>query len=84
VAVLITSYGASIYFGVAGQTAAGLAGALFVILLLANIFSSVFLFGAELTKAYELYLNTGTPPDANFDSPGHQEAQPITSRDDGN
>lgn len=57
VAFLLASYGASLYFRLSRpSSAAGLAGALFVILLLAYIFSAVFLFGAEVTKSYDLYL----------------------------
>ena len=89
VAVLLTSYGASIYFSLATDTAAGLAGALFVILLLAYVFSAVFLFGAEVTKSYELYLsNDRQPPsmavrvddgEGGFDlTSGSADAEPIT------
>lgn len=62
VAVLLASYGAGIYFRLSANTAAGIAGALFVILLLFYIFSAVFLFGAEVTKAYDLYLSRGRRP----------------------
>lgn len=59
VAFLLASYGASIYFRLSPRSAAGFAGAVFVILLLAYILSAVFLFGAEVTKAYDLYLASG-------------------------
>lgn len=59
VAFLIASYGASIYFRLSAPSAAGFAGAVFVILLLAYILSAVFLFGAEVTKTYDLYLERG-------------------------
>lgn len=62
VAVLVASYGASIYFRVSSSNAAGIAGSLFVILLLTYIFSSVFLFGAELTQSYDIYLGNGRRP----------------------
>ena len=82
VAVLITSYGASIYFSLATNTAAGLAGSLFVILLLAYIFSAVFLFGAEVTKSYELYLSNDRQPPGVADPvdsiSGSADAESIT------
>ena len=88
IAFLVTSYGVSLYFRFSSTSAAQIAGAVFVILLAAYIFAAVFLFGAEVTRAYQLYLETGSPAgDATVsatDSPGHKEAQPITSRDDGN
>jgi membrane protein len=62
VGVLVASYGASIYFRLSSSNAAGIAASLFVILLLAYIFSAVFLFGAELTKSCEIYLKRGRPP----------------------
>jgi membrane protein len=58
-AFLAAAYGASLYFSFAGTSAAGLAGSLFLILLLAYILSSVFLFGAEITKVHNDYLDTG-------------------------
>lgn len=62
VAFLVASYGASIYFRESSSTAAGIAGAIFVIVLLVYIFASVFLFGAEVTKTYNEYLDTGRLP----------------------
>lgn len=59
VAFLIAAYGTGLYFGQAGTTAAGVAGSIFIILLLAFILSSVFLFGAEVTKVYDDYLDSG-------------------------
>lgn len=73
VAFLLTSYGASLYFRLSTNSAAGIAGALFVILLLAYIFSAVFLFGAEVTKAYEIFLDQNRRP------PG---VEPPASEDD--
>lgn len=67
VAFLITSYGVSLYFRASDAGAAELVGALFVILLAAYLFSSVFLFGAQVTKAYEIYLRTGRPPETPVD-----------------
>jgi membrane protein len=58
-AFLAAAYGASLYFSFAGTSAAGLAGSLFLILLLAFILSSVFLFGAEIIKVHNDYLETG-------------------------
>jgi membrane protein len=61
IAVLTASYGASLYFRYGGGTsAAGIAGSIFVILLLAYVFSAVFLFGAEVTKAYATHLTAGS------------------------
>lgn len=62
VAFLLTAYGVSVYFRLSEGDVADLVGALFVILLAAYIFSAVFLFGAQVTKAYEIYLRTGRPP----------------------
>jgi membrane protein len=59
VAFLVASYGASIYFRFSEPSAAGFAGAVFVILLLAYILSAVFLFGAEVTESYDQYLERG-------------------------
>lgn len=59
VAFLLASYATSLYFRLAGDSPAGIAGALFVILLLAYVLSAVFLFGAEVTKVYDRYLETG-------------------------
>lgn len=60
VAFLIAAYGAGLYFGSDfGSTPAGVVGSIFIILLLAFILSSVFLFGAEVTKVYDDYLDTG-------------------------
>ncbi|MFP4072462.1 MAG: YihY/virulence factor BrkB family protein [Actinomycetota bacterium] len=56
---LVAAYGAGLYFERAGATAAGVAGSIFIILLLAFILSSVFLFGAEVTKVYDRYLGNG-------------------------
>jgi membrane protein len=59
VAFLAAAYGAGLYFSLAGSSAAGVAGSIFVILLLAFILSSVYLFGAQVTKVYNDYLETG-------------------------
>ena len=57
VVFLLATYGAGLYFRLAGPTAAGIAGSIFVILLLAYVLSAVFLFGAEVTKVYDSYLD---------------------------
>ena len=59
VAFLVAAYGTGLYFGQVGTNAAGVAGSIFIILLLAFILSSVFLFGAEVTKVYDDYLDNG-------------------------
>lgn len=58
-AFLAAAYGASLYFRLSGPTAASVAGSIFVILLLAFILSAVYLFGAEVTKVYDDYLEEG-------------------------
>jgi uncharacterized BrkB/YihY/UPF0761 family membrane protein len=75
VAFLLASYGASIYFRLSPPSAAGFAGAVFVILLLAYILSAVFLFGAEVTKAYDLYLERDRVP------PGRTQPPPADELD---
>lgn len=59
VAFLAAAYGASLYFRISGPSAAGVAGSIFVILLIAFILSAVYLFGAEVTKVYNDYLEKG-------------------------
>jgi membrane protein len=57
---LLAAYGIGLYFDLAGRvTAASVAGSFVVILLLAYLLSSVFLFGAEVTKVYDAYLLKG-------------------------
>lgn len=58
-AFLAAAYGAGFYFRVSGRSAAGVAGSIFVILLLAFILSAVYLYGAEVTKIYNDYLDKG-------------------------
>jgi membrane protein len=53
VVFLIAAYGVGVYFEIAGATTAlGFAGSFVVILFLAYFLSMVFLYGAEVTKAY--------------------------------
>lgn len=59
VAFLAASYAGGLYFQFTGQDAAGIAGSIFVVLLLAFILSAVFFFGAEVTKTLEDYWTTG-------------------------
>lgn len=81
VVFLAAAYGTGLYFEQAGATAAGVAGSIFIILLLAFILSSVFLFGAEVTKVYERYLGNGevTPTSGTADSPDVVVAEPERS-----
>lgn len=52
-AFVAASYGAGLYFELtSGPTALGFAGSFVVVIFLAYLLSSVFLFGAELTKVY--------------------------------
>lgn len=69
---LAASYGASLYFRYAGPSATGVAGSIFIILLLASILSAVFLFGAEVIKVYDDYLTTG-----DVRAPSTREASPV-------
>jgi membrane protein len=65
---LVAAYGAGLYFRYGSRSAAGAAGSIFVVLLLAFVLSAVFLFGAEVTKVHDRYLEHGevtpTPPPA--------------------
>jgi membrane protein len=55
---MITALGAGLYFAWDAATAASqIAGAFFVILLLAYVLSSVFLFGAQVTRVYNESLD---------------------------
>jgi membrane protein len=60
VVFMVAAYGIGLYFTILGSpTALGFAGSFVVVLLLANILSSVFLFGAEVTKIYADRLGPG-------------------------
>ncbi len=54
---LLATYGTGLYFRFFPPSAAKAAASIFVILLLAYVLSAVFLFGAEVTKVYDTYLN---------------------------
>lgn len=79
---LAAAYGTGLYFSLSSTSAAGVAGSAFIILLLAFVLSSVYLFGAEVTKVYHHYLDTGrldsriekAPPEAVVGTP-----EPSTS-----
>ncbi|MDP9495765.1 MAG: YihY/virulence factor BrkB family protein [Actinomycetota bacterium] len=59
VVFIAAAYGVRLYFTTLGTpTALGFAGSFVIILLLANILSAVFLFGAEVTKVYADRLST--------------------------
>lgn len=86
VVFLAATYGASLYFSIAGENAATAVGAIFIILLLAYILSAVFLFGAEVTKVYDTYLEgvslqslgeDGRSPEAIVDRP--EPALPLAA-----
>jgi len=67
IAFLAAAYGTGLYFSWDSETSASqVAASLFVILLLAFVLASVFLFGAEVTKVYNDYLEGGdvAPPSA--------------------
>ncbi|MCI0678591.1 MAG: YihY/virulence factor BrkB family protein [Actinobacteria bacterium] len=57
----VTAIGAGLYFST-GASAPQIAGAFFVVLLLAYLLSSVFLFGAQVTRVYNDRLDAGTSP----------------------
>ncbi|MGH3649664.1 MAG: YihY/virulence factor BrkB family protein, partial [Acidimicrobiia bacterium] len=59
IAFLAASYAGGLYFQLTGQSAATIAGSIFIILLLAFILSAVFFFGAEVTKTLDDYWTTG-------------------------
>ncbi len=85
IAFLAASYGASLYFRLSGPSAAGVAGSIFVILLIAFILSAVYLYGAEVTKVYNDYLEEGDikPPAQREDDEEapdvvvHEPSQPL-------
>lgn len=81
VVFLAAAYGAGLYFGQAGTTATGVAGSIFIILLLSFILSSVFLFGAEVIKVYDRYLANGevAPTAGTAGSPDVVVAEPDRS-----
>jgi uncharacterized BrkB/YihY/UPF0761 family membrane protein len=54
---MLATYGTGLYFRLSETSAASIAGSIFVILLLAYVLSAVFLFGAEVTKVYDTYLD---------------------------
>lgn len=57
---IVAAYGIGIYFSLTGSVnAVSVAASFVVILLLAYLLSAVFLFGAEVTKVYDVYLVTG-------------------------
>lgn len=60
IAFLAAAYGTGAYFNLSGTSAAGIAGSAVVILLLAFVLSSVYLFGAEVMKIHHNYLVTGS------------------------
>jgi membrane protein len=65
VVFLGAAYGVGIYFSIAGPTTAlGFAGSFVVILFLAYFLAMVFLFGAEVTKAYADVLAAREAPQA--------------------
>ena len=65
VVFLLAAYGVGIYFEIAGATTAlGFAGSFVVILFLAYFLAMVFLYGAEVTKAYSDRLAARKAPSA--------------------
>jgi membrane protein len=91
IAFLVAAYGTGLYFAWDdGASALSLAGAFFVLLLMAYILASVFLFGAVVTNVYNDFLEVGDvksptirqmeaahSPDVVFAEP--PEAVPITA-----
>jgi len=78
VVFLLAAYGIRLYFSWgSGGSPSQVAGTLFVILLAASTLSTVFLFGAEVTKTFDYYQATGSleelpasPPPAVVADPG--------------
>lgn len=66
VGFLAAAYGVGLYFSLEGDAVTQVAVALFVVLLLAFVMAAVFFFGAEVTKVYDDYLDSGDvkPPSA--------------------
>jgi membrane protein len=64
VVFVLAAYGIGVYFAIfeEGPSAIGFAGSLVVILFLAYLLSTVFLFGAEMTKAYSDRLDREPGP----------------------
>lgn len=73
---LLASYGAGLYFQYTAQDAAGIAGSIFVILLLAYVLAAVLFFGAEVTKALERYWLTGSALPSPVVAPSAVVSQP--------
>lgn len=80
VVFLVAAYGVGIYFQIAGPTTAlGFAGSFVVILFLAYFLAMVFLFGAEVTKAYADRLDAraaGPAPQPLYTDPQVLVAEP--------
>ena len=77
VAFLVAAYGIGLYFRWDSDTTASrVAGAFFVILLAAFVLSSVFLFGAQVTRTYEDYLERGRVVTAGVTEPESVISQP--------
>ncbi|HUG09162.1 MAG TPA: YihY/virulence factor BrkB family protein [Acidimicrobiia bacterium] len=83
VAFLAAAYVVSLYFAWDSETSASqVAASLFVILLLAFVLAAVFLFGAEVTKVYDDYLDNGdvkTPSERNAYRPEIVVSEPERS-----
>lgn len=80
VVFVLSTFGIRMYFEFDEDTSASqVAGALFVILLATFILSSVFLFGALVTRVYSRYLNTGEIGDDRRQEPAPQVADPESS-----
>lgn len=72
VAFLAAAYAVGLYFAWDSETPASqVAASLFVILLLAFVLSAVFLFGAEVTKVYNDYLDNGDVQSPSERESGH-------------
>lgn len=72
---LVAAYGAGVYFRLGAGSAAGIAGSIFVILLLAYVLSAVFLFGAEVTRVLdERRSEIPLAPEVGPRSPGESSA----------
>lgn len=79
VAFLAAAYGAGLYFSLTSSSAAGAAGSIFVVLLLAYVLSAVYLFGAEVTKVYNDYLETGEVKQPNLRVDGRDVPEVVVA-----
>lgn len=79
VAFLAAAYGTGLYFSQSGTSVATAAGSIFVVLLLAYVLSAVYLFGAEVTKVYNDYLESGDVTRPNVRQATHEVPEVVVA-----